>query len=295
MSFEINLITYFVAVAEELSFRKAANRLHIAQPWLSRQIKNLETQIGFDLFIRDRQHVALTAKGRRLLGIARRITDEVNEAKALVRKLAAEHPDGLRFGLPNYAIHVKERMHLFEEFAAQYPQTRLDISVGSAADMTNILRTGGIDAVFRMSGRDEITEFDVLNLCEGKLMVFMRENHPLAKKKSLGFSDLRSQTIAAFPKDFGGQFFDILFGSFAEAGYKIATYPDYTFIRRLEKSSLVTVLPSWAPQRIPGLIRRPVRGLDQVVRFQILRRRSEHSPQLMRFWKMAQSFAANAG
>src|SRR5258706_12078023 len=77
--FDLRQLRYFVAVAEELSFRRAAERLHISLPPLSRQIRSLETRLGLRLFERDTRTVALTAAGGRALKMARRIFADVGE------------------------------------------------------------------------------------------------------------------------------------------------------------------------------------------------------------------------
>jgi len=292
MSFEINLILYFVAVAEELSFRKAANKLHIAQPWLSRQIRNLEYQLGYDLFVRSTRHVELTDKGRRLLEKARRVADEVSETRKFARELSEEQPDHLRFGLPYYGIYVRERMELFDQFSAKYPRIRLDVSIGNLKEMMENLDSGHIDVLFRTGGKKDLVGFDVVTLCEGKLNILVSEKDPLAKRDVVRFSDLRNHGIAGFPRELAEEFFELLFGPFEEQGFEITAFPDYTFPRRLDELGMVTVLPSWAPIPAPGIVRRPVVGLDRTLKFEIVRRRDEQSAPLDRFWKMAEQYVA---
>jgi DNA-binding transcriptional LysR family regulator len=86
-------LRYFVAVAEELHFTRAAARLAVSQPPLSATIARLEAKLGAQLFVRDSRNVALTAAGAELLARARRILDDVDEAVGAVRQAAVAGPD----------------------------------------------------------------------------------------------------------------------------------------------------------------------------------------------------------
>src|SRR5438093_7383789 len=95
---ELRHLRYFVAVGEDQHYGRAAQRLRVAQPALSRQIQDLEEEIGFKLFDRLSRGVKLSAAGRSLLEDARRILDEVNDATARAKRVAAGQSGVLRLG-----------------------------------------------------------------------------------------------------------------------------------------------------------------------------------------------------
>jgi DNA-binding transcriptional LysR family regulator len=137
---ELRLLRYFVAVAEELHFARAAERLHIAAPSLSQQIKSLEASLGTPLFVRDRRHVELTAAGRMLLPDAR----EILELAAQAQRRVAGATGPLRVGFVSW---------LPEQLAAS---TALDIRVDewimpSHVQIARVL-DGGLDAAVAWAG-----------------------------------------------------------------------------------------------------------------------------------------------
>ena len=113
---ELRRLRYFVAVAEELSFTRAAERLHIAQPPLSIQIRALEQEIGARLFDRDQRHVYLTQAGKHLLDRARRILESVEAAKAEVRCAALGEVGALNVGYASSAMFTSSLTSAIKAF-----------------------------------------------------------------------------------------------------------------------------------------------------------------------------------
>jgi DNA-binding transcriptional LysR family regulator len=148
---ELRLLRYFVAVAEELHFGRAAQRLHIAAPSLSQQIKALEASVGTPLFVRDRRHVELTAAGRMLLPDAREI---LTLAASAQRRLAGT-TGALRIGYVSW---------LPDELAASAPlQLRVDEWVMPSHVQIARVLDGGLDAAVAWAGsRDDRLDLRLL-------------------------------------------------------------------------------------------------------------------------------------
>jgi DNA-binding transcriptional LysR family regulator len=148
---ELRLLRYFVAVAEELHFARAAERLHIAAPSLSQQIKSLETSLGTPLFVRDRRHVELTPAGRMLLPDAR----EILELAARAQRRVAGATGPLRVG---YVSWLPEQLT-----ASAAVDIRIDEWIMPSHVQIARVLDGGLDAAVAWAGsRDERLDFRLL-------------------------------------------------------------------------------------------------------------------------------------
>ncbi len=148
---ELRLLRYFVTVAEELHFGRAAERLHIAAPSLSQQIKSLEASLGTPLFIRDRRHVELTAAGRMLLPDAR----EILELSANAQRRLAGATGALRIG---YVSWLPDELP-----AAAALEIRIDEWVMPSHVQIGRVLDGGLDAAVAWAGsRDDRLDFRLL-------------------------------------------------------------------------------------------------------------------------------------
>src|SRR5262245_1856275 len=119
---ELRRLRYFIAAAEEVHFRRAARRLHISEPALGFQIRQLEREIGFELFQRLHQRVRLTAAGKQLLIDARRVMDDVEKAVSQAGAVARGEAGFLRVGhLPWTQLRAQSVGSLIPVFSARYP------------------------------------------------------------------------------------------------------------------------------------------------------------------------------
>src|SRR6516162_6977650 len=128
-------LRYFVAVAEELNFTRAAERLHISQPALSKQIQGLDASLRAQLFLRDRRQVSLTAAGKALLNVARPLLDRWDEGAAAVADVVAAEARRLRVGTLT-SIGRDLYPSAIDHFAKREPGWRLDLRSFSWADPT---------------------------------------------------------------------------------------------------------------------------------------------------------------
>lgn len=186
-------LRYFVAVAEELHFTKAAQRLNIAQPTLSRQIRQLETQLDVSLFDRDQRTVALTVAGRELLIGARQVLalwEEVNISLAAAQ-------DTLRVGLQDAIGHGL--LTELEEASGQ----QLEFHTVAWSDPTCGLATRQADIALLWVPIADTDRYTSRVLRTEPRWVLLPENHRLAEQATVEFIDLLDEPFIALPPDAG--------------------------------------------------------------------------------------------
>lgn len=147
MEVELRHLRYFVAVAEELSFTRAAQRLHIAQPPLSTQIRNLETELGVELFDRSRRAIALTGAGEVLLAQARPLLTQVEQTLNATRNAGAGESGRLTIGFIPSASTSALPGHL-RAFHDRYPAVELFLRELNPDELVAQLHAGAIDLCF---------------------------------------------------------------------------------------------------------------------------------------------------
>lgn len=291
MKIDVNQLLHFVAVANDLSFRKAADRLNLAQPWLSRQIGKLEAQLGFKLFIRTTRHVELTKKGERLLLRARMMAREVEATRSLATLLVREEPDKLRIGVPFFALYVRDRLRLFDAFHDKHPNIKLEICTGDQSQLRIDLMNGDLDGLFSTGPLDE-AGLDIITLSERKLEVVLHGNDALLRKNAITLSDLAGRTAVVFPRHVNAGLYDELFGILEGLAGRMLEQTDFSYTSRLEDFNAISIVPGWSPHGLGNGMRRPIMDCQQMSRFQLLKRRTVQSEAMEDFWQTAKDAAA---
>lgn len=194
-------LRYFVAVAEELNFTRAAERLHISQPALSKQIQGLETALRVQLFLRDRRQVSLTAAGEALLNVARPLLDRWDEGTAAVADAAAADARRLRVGTLT-SIGRDLYPAIIDHFAKREPGWRVDLRSFSWADPTAGLRRHVTDAAFLWLPADE-DDIAVRVLTSEPRYAVLSAGHPLAGRREITFAEIADEPFVALPRTAG--------------------------------------------------------------------------------------------
>lgn len=207
-------LVQFVAVARALSFRVAAEALHISQPPLSRAIRQLEERLGARLFERDTQGVELTPAGRLLLPRARRILSLLAQAEALV---AAEPPAArLRIGLTS-AIEPSWFAGMLGRIQKARPGAEVVTHSDSSPRLVRALRGHRLDAAF-IALPTESAGLDVIELERQPMVVALAVSHALARRRGLALADLHEQPVFMFDRSRQPAFFDHCQAVFAAHG-----------------------------------------------------------------------------
>ncbi|MEO8410693.1 MAG: LysR substrate-binding domain-containing protein [Propionivibrio sp.] len=203
---DLRQLRYFLAVADELNFGRAAERLHISQPPLSRQIRQLEEQLGVELLQRSKTGVALTPSGAAFLPEARRTLTQAQKAVAVAR--AARGTDGGQFVVGYTTVFDRSAFpDIFERWRELHPEWRLVLKGKHSISLIRDLRNGVMDAAF-IGLHTQADGLTVETLTSEPLIVALPAHHRLAAKRRIGFDDLRGEPMFWFERRLNPGFHD---------------------------------------------------------------------------------------
>ena len=299
MNVDIDLrhLRYFLAVAEELHFGRAAVRLHIAQPPLSQQIKQLERNLGHPLFLRTSRSVTLTAAGKELLDRARRILTRVDEDLAAVRRVGRGEVGTLTIAFTGSAILRDPLPEAIRTYRGKYPE--VDLRLRELGTMLQIaaLRDGSIDLGFL---RDP-GPFDGLvieELSREPYMAVLPSRHPLAKLRVVPVRKLRGEPFVFHRRDIGPLAFDRTMAVCDQAGFRPAIVqeaPQWPTVIRLVESGLgVSIAPTCVSKLdTMGVVFRPINARHAFTEVSLGHRNEPLAPSAAEFVRMAKHAFAN--
>jgi DNA-binding transcriptional LysR family regulator len=197
---ELRHLRYFLAVGEEQHYGRAARRLRVAQPALSRQIQDLEEEVGFKLFERLPRGVKLSAAGQLFLADARRILQEVNEAVARAARVARGQSGTLRVGFTESASWRGVVPESFRRFREMQPDAELQLQPSPSLVQLEAIRSGRLDAGFVFNLPKADPELDGLPVAMQRIELAAPTGHPLTKLKQVRLRDLASASFVWFPR-----------------------------------------------------------------------------------------------
>jgi len=197
---ELRHLRYFLAVGEEQHYGRAARRLRVAQPALSRQIQDLEEELGFKLFERLPRGVQLSAAGQLFLGDARRILQQVNEAAARAARVARGQSGTLRVGFTESASWRGVVPESFRRFREMHPHAELQLQPSPSLVQLEAIRSGRLDAGFAFNTPKADPELDGRPVAIQHIELAAPTGHPLTKLKQVRLRDLASASFVWFPR-----------------------------------------------------------------------------------------------
>lgn len=196
----------FVAVAEELHFSRAADRLHMAQPPLSQQVRKLEHECGFPLFERDSRNVRLTAEGHLLLAHARRVLAQYRTMDAAIRHARDGEAGRLRLGFVSSAA-ISAIPLIARRLRTSWPEIELQLREETTDAQIDLIRDGALDAGLVR----EVTSVPGMNetlLRHERLVVAVPSDHHLAACSSVSLRELSGAEFITFPRARISRLFD---------------------------------------------------------------------------------------
>jgi DNA-binding transcriptional LysR family regulator len=261
---ELRHLRYFVAVAEELSFTRAAVRLHIGQPPLSQQIQALEHEIGARLFERNKRRVLLTEAGRLFLADARRMLALSEQAKETARRAHLGEAGELRVGFTFSTPFTPLFAQVVRRYRQQYPGVLLTFHEIATKPQLAKIEARELDVGFVRPGPMPLPDTVAVTLLRhDPLRLVLPADSPLARKKTVAVKDLAGQAFVVFPKDAGTGIYHQIFDMCRAAGFA----PDIameagepsTIIGLVGAGCGISVLPSsFEGIHMEGVVYRPL-------------------------------------
>lgn len=190
---ELRQLKYFVMSAEYLNFSEAAKHLYITQSTLSQQIKQLENELGFPLFLRNSRHIILTEAGEEFLPFAQKTIRDAEDGVQRLFDLQNVKAGTLRVGV-TYSLSSVLTEGLLR-FMKQYPDVKLEICYETVNSLLVLLKARKLDFVLSYKPVNEMPEIDTISLFENSLSAVVSSSHPLAERKKITLSELQTTSL----------------------------------------------------------------------------------------------------
>jgi DNA-binding transcriptional LysR family regulator len=279
---ELRHLRYFVAVAEEHSFTRAAERLGIKQPPLSLQIRQLEKELGTPLFRRLTRRVEMTGAGKLLLEEARHILARVEQTKTDVKRRARGETGQIWIGSAGATYFEPMVTTILREFCEQYPSVVLYAEESSTPMLIAMLHSGKIDAAFVWSPVAERDNLAIVPVAEESVSVMLPKGHRLDRLPAIPLAALAEETFLLFARRINTVVYDTFIAACQQAGFEpkmgrelphiFATFP---FVAAGRGVSLVPQCLTRV--RVEGVSFRRIEGKPLAMGVSLVHRRSDSS------------------
>jgi DNA-binding transcriptional LysR family regulator len=286
---ELRHLRYFIAVAEELHFGRAAQVLGISQPPLSQQIQALEQEIGARLFERTNRRVELSEAGRLFLAEARLVLAQVDKAADVARRAQLGQLGELKIGFTSSAPFNSSIPQAIFAFRQAFPAVHLALQEMSSKEVAEALVDESVQVgIMRPLPLPE--SLVAVELFREPLVAIIRADHPLAvgSEEGLQLSALAAEPFVFFPRSYGSGLYAQLINLARQAGFSPLITQEageaMTIIGLVAAGLGVTVLPaSYQRMRIDGVVYRTLLDAEANTAVWLVQRRDQHSPMAKAF------------
>lgn len=281
---------YFVAVAEELHFGRAAEKLHLSQPPLSQQIRKLEEILGYPLFERTSRSVKLTHAGEAFLERARRTLRNVQRDVEETRSVGQGQVGSLHIGFVGSAI-LTRLPQVFRMYREANPRVQLHLYESFTARVAEGLENGTLDAGILRDG-DASEMLAVTELFTEPYVAVIPATHACARQKSISPRVLRDEPFVYYPRTAGMRAFEKPLTIFEEHGFRPRIVQEashwLSILRLVEAGFGVSVAPACVRQIAPaGVVCLPLRGAKVVSHVELARIKGDSRAVVERFLRIA--------
>ncbi|MHC5932972.1 LysR family transcriptional regulator [Nostoc sp.] len=299
---ELRHLRYFVTLAEELHFGRAAERLHIAQPPLSQQIRQLEKELGFELFHRTKRNVQLTEAGQVFLGEVQQIMRQLQQAIEVGRQTSRGEIGQLVVGFVSSAAY-NILPTILRTFRSSVPGVSIELHELTTDQQLEWLREGRMDVGFLRPPVEE-NRFSCETIFQEPLMVALPEAHLLASQSNVCLTSLANEPFILFPRILAPGLYDLIISLCQQAGFspKVAqeAIQMQTIVSLVAAEMGVAIVPASLQnlQRI-GVVYKTLQEpmpkvaivADVGVAIAIIWRKNEISPTVLRFLEIVKQAA----
>jgi DNA-binding transcriptional LysR family regulator len=277
---ELRHLRYFVAVAETLHFRRAAEKLGIQQPPLSMQIRQLETEIGTTLFRRAQRRIELTDAGRSFLEDARSILASAQAATGRARKAALGEHGRLRVGMINSAPFHPLILRILREYRQRYPGVWMTLDETSTPELAERIRNLSLDLAFVRPLLDETPGLATEHLFDEPVLLALPKGHPLARRRVVPLAALSLEPFVLFSRPVGSGLYDQIIRACHRAGFSPRVTQEasqLTSIVNLVAAGLGVSLVPASMQKIhsEGIVYRPLMSDAPLAQMSLIYRRGD--------------------
>ena len=302
MKLDVTPLRCFLAVEEEGSFSRAAQRLNMTQPSVTAQIKSLEELLDLKLFERSTRSVAPTPAGRALTAQARRALQELDGFKAVAQRLRRAQKGALRLGAAIYTLDFEERVRVLDDFAEASPEIDIGVDFNMQEELKLRLEAGDLDAILMIAfpvarsvfqsaaegpfGAELLAPDDLprIVLRRRPILLGVPEESALAQHRIVPAEAIAGMELAFPLMDHGAPFIERLQAPFIAAGARLITPPEGHAIgieRYATRRRIPTITLGWFPPRpgqMEGMVVRPFEGLDVETEFAVVFNQGPLSP-----------------
>jgi DNA-binding transcriptional LysR family regulator len=217
---ELRHLRYFVAVAEELHFGRAAERLHMAQPPLSLQIQALERELGVRLFERTRRRVVLTEAGRLFLAEANATLAQAGRAVTVAQRSARGEMGRIEVGFTPGAPFNAFLPTIIRRYRDSFPAVDLVLRELNTSQQITALQEGKLDVGFvRPPLNLSAEDLRLITILHEPLVLALQEEHPLAKQRTIAIADLAGEPFIMYPREVAANLYDLIVALCRKAGF----------------------------------------------------------------------------
>ncbi|NKC04917.1 LysR substrate-binding domain-containing protein [Brucella haematophila] len=293
---ELRHLRYFLMVAQEGHFSRAAEKLHIVQPALSMQIRSLEEELDAALFTRTSRKVTLTTAGEILLPEARRILAQAERAKELVRKSVRGEIGSIRVGFSGNASFIGKLSDDLREFNLRFPEVHIALTEASPRQQVEGILAGELDVGYCPTFAIEVDiDLDAERIGSWPWMVAMSTSHPLASRSEISKADLLDETFVVYAAH-GSETAQIdllrrILGQEPNVAHSVGN--TLTFLTMASAGLGLGLIPASLMQvALPGIAYRPLAEVNETADLVLLYRARETAGAVRAFLDLARRITA---